>query len=66
MIEDATPLRPDVAAAIRGGDTEQGMEEEHDIASSSLEEAMFWRRTYSEIVAMEEAVMASSWPSSRW
>jgi hypothetical protein len=57
MIEDATPLRPDVAAAIRGGDTDQGMDEEHDIATSSLEEAMFWRRTYSEIVAMEEAVM---------
>jgi len=28
------------------------------MASSSLEEAMFWRRTYAEIVAMEEDVMA--------
>lgn len=34
------------------------MEEEHDVATASLEEAMFWRRTYVEIVAMEEAVMA--------
>lgn len=51
-------MRPDVVAAIRGGDTDQGMEAEHDIATSSLEEAMFWRRTYTEIVTMEEAVMA--------
>ena len=58
MIEDPIPLRPDVAAAIRGGDTQQGMEQEQDMATSSVEEAMFWRRTYSEIVAMEEGVMA--------
>lgn len=50
-------MRPDVAAAIRGGDSEQGMEEEQEIATSSLEEAMFWRRTYTEIVAMEENVL---------
>lgn len=58
MIKDSIPLRPDVAAAIRGGDGEQGMEDEHDIATSSLEEAIFWRRTYSEIVVMEEGVMS--------
>ena len=58
MIEGPLPLRPDVAAAIRGGDSEQGMEQEKDMATSSLEEAMFWRQTYSEIVVMEEDVMA--------
>jgi hypothetical protein len=58
MIEDSAPVRPDVVAAIRGGDADQGMEEERDFAGASLEEAMFWRRTYSEIVTMEEAVMA--------
>ena len=58
MTDAAVPMRPDVAAAIRGGDNDQGMEEEHDIATSTLEEAMFWRRTYLEIVTMEEAVMA--------
>ena len=34
------------------------MEEEHDISTASIEEAMFWRRTYTEIVAVEEGVMA--------
>ena len=55
---DPIQLRPDVAAAIRGGDSEQGMDDERDISTSSLEEAMFWRRTYKEIVEMEEGVMA--------
>lgn len=58
MTENPIPLRPDIAAAIRGGDSEQGMEQERDMATSSLEEAMFWRQTYAEIVTMEEAVMA--------
>ena len=57
-IEGPGSLRPDVLAAIRGGDHEQGMEEERDISTSSIEEAMFWRQTYDEIVTMEEAVMA--------
>ncbi len=50
--------RLDVAAAIRGGDTEQAMEAEQDIDSSSLEQALFWREKYQEILAMEEGVMA--------
>lgn len=58
MIEEPIPPRPDVVAAIRGGDTKQGMEHEMDMSTSSVEEAMFWRRTYAEIVAMEEAVLA--------
>jgi hypothetical protein len=49
--------RPDVAAQIRGADTEQAMEGEQDIATSSVEQAVFWRNTYREILAMEESVM---------
>lgn len=33
------------------------MEGEDDIESSSLEQAVFWRDTYREILAMEESVM---------
>lgn len=51
-------IRPDVAAAIRGGDTEQAMDGEQDIESSLLQQAVFWRDTYREILTMEEKVMA--------
>ena len=50
--------RPDVLAAIRGGDGQQPMEAEPDIAASSLHEARFWRGIYAEILAMEEKVLA--------
>jgi hypothetical protein len=50
--------RPDVIAEIRGGDTEQAMEGEHDIDTSSMKQAVFWRDTYQEILTMEESVMA--------
>jgi hypothetical protein len=51
------PLRPDIAAAIRGGDTEQGMETEADPLTGSLEQAVYWRKIYGEIVEMEEGVL---------
>ena len=35
------PLRPDIAAAIRGGDTEQGMEAEADPLTGTLEQAVY-------------------------
>jgi len=50
-------LRSDVHAQIRGADIEQAMEGEHDIETSSREQAVFWRDTYREILAMEESVM---------
>ena len=56
QVEDE--LRPDVVAEIRAGDPQQGMAGEHDIESSSLGQAVFWRDTYREILAMEEKVMA--------
>jgi hypothetical protein len=56
--EKGAELRPDVMAQLRGADVEQAMEGEHDIETSSLEQAVFWRDTYREILAMEESVMA--------
>ena len=50
--------RPDVVAAIRGGDPEQPMEAEPDIAGSSHTEALFWRGVYREILTLEESVLA--------
>jgi len=55
---DGADPRPDVQAQIRGADIEQAMEGEHDIDTSSVEQAVFWRDTYREILAMEESVMA--------
>ncbi len=54
---DRAEPRPDVKAQIRGADTEQAMEGEHDIETSSVQQAVFWRETYREILAMEESVM---------
>ncbi len=52
------PDRPDIVAATRGGDDSLGMEDEVDPATASLEQALFWRNIYTEIVAMEESVLA--------
>ena len=41
--QEAAPSRPDIIAAIRGGDDSLGMEGEADIATASLEQARFWR-----------------------
>jgi hypothetical protein len=49
--------RPDVVAAIRGGDPNQPMDGEADPASASIEQARYWRQIYTEILAMEEKVM---------
>ena len=49
--------RPDIVAATRGGDVSLGMEDEPDPATASLELALFWRGIYTEILAMEEAVL---------
>ena len=55
--QDGDGLRPDVRAQIRGADVEQSMDGEHDIETSSREQAVFWRDTYREILTMEESVM---------
>jgi hypothetical protein len=56
--QDAAKERPDIVAATRGGDDSLGMEGEADLATATLEQARFWRDTYTEILAMEESVLA--------
>jgi hypothetical protein len=53
----ADPDRPDIVAATRGGDDSVGMDGEADPATASLEQALFWRNIYSEILVMELAVL---------
>jgi hypothetical protein len=55
--EAARQDRPDIVAATRGGDDSVGMDGEADPATASLEQALFWRNIYGEILAMEESVL---------
>src|SRR5258706_13041682 len=50
--------RPDVDAAIRGGDWSQPMDGENAPESATIEQAIYWRQIYAEILAMEEKVLA--------
>jgi hypothetical protein len=54
---DGADPRPDVAAQIRGADIGQAMEGEHDIETSSHEQAVFWCDIYREILALDPARM---------
>lgn len=56
--ESTHPDRPDIVAATRGGNDSLGMEDEADPANASLEEALFWRTIYTEVLEMEELVLA--------
>lgn len=49
--------RPDMVAAARGGDASQAMDGEGDPKNASMEQALYWRQIYREILAMEEKVM---------
>lgn len=53
----ASSGRPDVVAAVRGGDWNLPMDGEGEPAVASLEQALYWRQIYSEILAMEEKVL---------
>jgi hypothetical protein len=50
-------LRPDVDAAERGGDWNQRMDGEGVPGDSSMEQAVYWKKIYTEILAMEEKVL---------
>jgi hypothetical protein len=50
--------RPDIAAAKRGGDWSQPMDGEGAPAEATLKQALYWRQIYTEILAMEEKVLA--------
>jgi hypothetical protein len=56
-LSDDDRARPDIMAALRGGDTKQGMDGEADPKGASMEQALYWRQIYREILAMEEKVM---------
>ncbi len=56
-LSDEERLRPDMVAAARGGDPSQSMDGEADLKSASMEQALYWRQIYREILAMEEKVM---------
>jgi hypothetical protein len=50
--------RPDVDAAVRGGDWSQPMNGEGPPAAATIKQALYWRQIYTEILAMEEKVLA--------
>jgi hypothetical protein len=50
--------RPDVVAAVRGGDWSQPMDGEGIPGDATLKHALYWRKIYTEILAMEEKVLA--------
>jgi len=56
-LSEEEQLRPDLVAAARGGDASQSMDGELDPKTASLEQALYWRQIYREILAMEEKVM---------
>jgi hypothetical protein len=49
--------RPDVDAAIRGGDWNQAMDGEGAPEVATIEQALYWKQIYTEILAMEEKVL---------
>ncbi len=49
--------RPDVDAAVRGGDWTQRMDSEGAPEKATLQQALYWRKIYTEILAMEEKVL---------
>jgi len=50
--------RPDIDAAERGGDWTQRMDGEGMPADANLEQAIYWKQIYTEILAMEEKLLA--------
>jgi hypothetical protein len=51
--------RPDVDAAERGGDWSQRMDHEGVPGDATMEQAIYWKQIYTEILAMEEKVLAT-------
>src|SRR5581483_2998547 len=51
-------LRPDIEAARRGGDWSLGMDGEGNPAEAAMDDVKYWIGIYTEIVAMEEKVLA--------
>lgn len=51
------PGRPDIEAAVRGGDWTQAMNGEGPVGQATLRQALYWTHIYTEILAMEEKVL---------
>ncbi len=49
--------RPDIDAAVRGGDWTQAMDGEGVPSHATMEQALYWRQIYTEILGMEEKVL---------
>ena len=49
--------RPDVTAAIRGGDWSQRMDDEGKPEDANLDQALYWTQIYAQILVMEESVL---------
>jgi hypothetical protein len=49
--------RPDVDAAERGGDWSKRMDGEGEPGDANMEQAVYWKKVYTEILAMEEKVL---------
>ena len=49
--------RPDIDAAVRGGDWTQAMDGEGVPSHATMEQALYWRQIYTEILGMEENVL---------
>jgi hypothetical protein len=50
--------RPDIDAAERGGDWTKRMDGEGVPGDANLEQAVYWSQVYTDILAMEEKVLA--------
>jgi hypothetical protein len=53
----AASPRPDVDAAVRGGDWSLRMDGEGVPGQATLKQALYWRQIYTEILEMEEKVL---------
>jgi hypothetical protein len=51
------PGRPDIDAAVRGGDWSLPMDGEGVPGHATLKQALYWRQIYSEVLSMEEKVL---------
>jgi hypothetical protein len=51
-------MRPDVDAAERGGDWSKRMDGEGVPRDATIKQALYWKQVYTEILAMEEKVVA--------
>jgi hypothetical protein len=49
--------RPDIDAAVRGGDWTRAMDGEGIPGHATIEQALYWRQIYTEILGMEEKVL---------